>query len=204
MHAGDLLALIDPRPYQAQLDQALANQDRDEAQLANARQSVRTKPAAAATRLGPPQTVETGQGPGRAVTAMVQSDAAQVENARVNLGYTRMTSPINGVTGIRLVDIGNIVQPSDPNGVVVLTQLQPISVIFTLPETNCRRSRRRWPKGPLTVLAYSQDNKTELDKGTLGVFDNQIVQTSGSAGSRPISPTRPTASGPANWSMLGC
>src|SRR5215204_2274170 len=181
VHTGDLLAVIDPRPYQAQLDQALANQARDEAQLANAKQLYGRNLPLLQQGWVPVQTVETQKDQVAQFAAMVQSDAAQVETARVNLSYTRLTSPINGVAGIRLVDIGNIVQPSDPNGVVVLTQLQPISVIFTLPQTQLPQIQQAMAKGPLTVLAYSQDNKIELDKGTLGVLDNQIIQTSGSA-----------------------
>jgi multidrug efflux system membrane fusion protein len=84
------------------------------------------------------------------------------------------------VTGIRLIDVGNIVHPTDPNGLVVVTQLQPISVIFTLPETNLPQIQQAMAKGPLTVLAYSEDNKSQLDQGSLAVLDNQIIQTSGS------------------------
>ena len=180
VHKGDLLAVIDPRPFQAQLDQAIANQARDQAQLANAQQLYQRNSALLAKGWVPEQTVETQKDQVAQFQATVQSDAAQVENARVNMSYTRLTSPINGVVGIRQIDIGNIVHPTDPNGVVVVTQLQPITVIFTLPQTNLPEIQQAMAKGPLTVLAYSQDDKIQLDKGTLGVLDNQIVQTSGS------------------------
>lgn len=180
VHKGDLLAVIDPRPYQAQLDQAVANQGRDEAQRANAQQVYQRDLPLLAKGWVPDQTVETQKDQVAQYQAMVQSDAAQVESAKVNLSYTRLTSPIDGVVGIRQIDIGNIVHPTDPNGIVVVTQLQPISVIFTLPETDLPQIQQQMAKGPLTVLAYSQDNKTKLDQGTLGVLDNQIVQTSGS------------------------
>src|SRR5205814_3791587 len=112
--------------------------------------------------------------------AAVKADEAAIEYAQTQLAYTRITSPIDGVTGIRLIDVGNIVHPTDPNGLVVVTQLQPISVIFTLPETNLPQIQEAMAKGPLTVLAYSEDNKVQLDQGTLAVLDNQIIQTSGS------------------------
>jgi multidrug efflux system membrane fusion protein len=110
----------------------------------------------------------------------VKADEAAIEYAQTQLAYTRIISPIDGVTGIRLIDVGNIVHPTDPNGLVVVTQLQPISVIFTLPETNLPQIQEAMAKGPLTVLAYSEDNKTKLDQGKLTVLDNQIIQTSGS------------------------
>jgi membrane fusion protein, multidrug efflux system len=180
VHTGDLLAVIDPRPYQAQLDQAIANRARDQAQLANAQQLLQRDQPLLAEGFATGQTVETERDQVAQYAAMVQSDAAQIENARVQLGYTRLTSPIDGVTGIRQIDIGNIVHPTDPNGLVVVTQLQPISVVFTLPETDLLKIQQAMAKGPLTALAYSQDSKIELDQGTLGVLDNQILQTSGS------------------------
>jgi membrane fusion protein, multidrug efflux system len=125
------------------------------------------------------QTVETEKDQVAQAAATVQADEAQIESARVQLSYTRLSSPIDGVTGIRGIDIGNIIHPTDPNGLVVVTQLQSISVIFTLPETDLPRIQEAMAKGTLTVLADSQDNKILLDKGTLTVLDNQIVQTRG-------------------------
>ena len=180
VHAGDLLVQIDPRPYQAQVDQAIAARDRDQAQLANAQQVMQRSLPLLPKGFVPVETVETQKNQVAQFAATVKSDEAMIENARVQLSYTQITSPINGVTGIRLIDVGNIAQPSDPNGIVVVTQLQPISVLFTLPETDLPTIQQAMTKGPMTVLAYSEDNKTELDKGTLGVLDNQIVQTSGS------------------------
>jgi multidrug efflux system membrane fusion protein len=180
VHKGDVLAEIDPRPYQAQLDQAMANRDRDQAQLANAQQLLQRDTPLLAKGYATPQTTETEKDQVAQYAAMVQSDTAQIENAQIELGYTRLTSPIDGVTGIRQIDVGNIIHPTDPNGLVVVTQLQPISVLFTLPETNLPGIQQAMAKGSLTVLAYSQDNKVELDRGTLSVLDNQIVQTSGS------------------------
>ena len=180
VHAGDLLAQIDPRPYQAQLDQATANRARDQAQLANAQQLLQRDTPLLAQGYATPQTVETEKDQVAQYAAMVQSDTAQIENAAAQLSYTRLTSPIDGVTGIRQIDIGNIIHPTDANGLVVVTQLQPISAVFTLPETDLPQIQQAMANGTLTVLAYSQNDKTELDRGTLAVLDNQIVQSSGS------------------------
>jgi multidrug efflux system membrane fusion protein len=110
---------------------------------------------------------------------MIKADEAVIEQAKTNLAYTQLTSPIDGVTGIRQIDEGNIIHPTDPNGLVDVTQIQPISLIFSLPQTDFAKIQPQMAKGPLTVLAYSQDNKVELDKGTLELIDNQIVQTTG-------------------------
>jgi multidrug efflux system membrane fusion protein len=100
----------------------------------------------------------------------------------VQFSYTRLTSPIDGVTGIRQIDVGNIISPANTNGVVFVTQLEPISLIFTLPETDLPLIQQEQQKGggPLTVLAYSQDNTIKLDQGTLGLVNNEILQTTGS------------------------
>jgi len=182
VHAGDLLAQIDPSPYQAQLDQVTATRDRDQAQLVNAQANL-----ARYTQLGEkgwatPQLVDTQTAQVAQLNAAIKADEALIEAAKVQLGYTRLTSPIDGVTGIRQVDVGNIIHPTDPNGLVVVTQIEPISLIFTLPETVLPQiqQQQRKTKGPLTVLAYSQDNTIKLDEGTLALVNNQILQTTGS------------------------
>jgi multidrug efflux system membrane fusion protein len=180
VHPGDLLAQIDPRPYQAQLDQATANRDRDQAQLANAQANLQRYLPLLAKGFATPQLVDTQKAQVDQLAAAVKSDEAIIESAQVQLGYTRITAPINGVTGIQQLDIGNIIHPTDPNGLVVVTQLQPISVIFTLPEGYLPQIQQQMAKGELTVLAYSQDDKIKLDQGTLKLVDNQIIQTSGS------------------------
>ena len=180
VHAGDLLAQIDPRPFQAQLDQAVANRERDQAQLVNAQANLQRDSQLMARGYATPQTVDLDKANTGQFGAAVKADEAAIEYAQTQLAYTRITSPINGVTGIRLIDVGNIVHPTDPNGLVVVTQLQPISVIFTLPETSLPQIQQAMAKGPLTVLAYSEDNKIKLDEGKLAVLDNQIIQTSGS------------------------
>jgi len=114
--------------------------------------------------------------------AAIKSDEALIEAANVQLSYTRLTSPIDGVTGIRQIDIGNVIHPTDPNGLVIVTQIEPISLIFTLPETVLPLIQQQQQKtnAPLNVLAYSQDNRTMLDQGTLGLVNNEIIQTTGS------------------------
>jgi membrane fusion protein, multidrug efflux system len=179
VHAGELLAQIDPQPYQAQLDQATANRDRDQAQLANAQTNLNRYVPLQQKGYATPQLVDTQKAQIAQLEAMVKSDEAIIESVQVNLGYTRLTAPIDGVTGIRQVDVGNIIHPTDPNGLVDVTQIQPISVIFTLPEANFVEIQQQMAKGTLTVFAYSQDGRTQLDEGKLNLIDNQINQTTG-------------------------
>src|SRR6195256_768018 len=179
---GDLLAQIDPSPYQAQLDQVTATRDRDQAQLTNAQANFKRYSDLGAKGWATPQLVETQTAQVAQLQAAIKSDEALIEGAKVQLGYTRLTSPIDGVVGIRQIDIGNIIHPTDANGLVVVTQIEPISLIFTLPETVLPQiqQQQQKTKGPLTVLAYSQDNTIKLDEGALGLVNNQILQTTGS------------------------
>jgi multidrug efflux system membrane fusion protein len=179
VHKGDLLAEIDPRPYQAQLDQAIANRDRDQAQLKNAQANLQRYVPLATKGYATQQLLDTQNAQVAQLQAVVKSDEAVIEQAQTNLSYTRLTSPIDGVTGIRQIDEGNIIHPTDPNGLVDVTQIQPISLLFSLPQTEFVEIQQQMAKGPLTVLAYSQDDKTKLDQGKLDLIDNQIVQTTG-------------------------
>jgi membrane fusion protein, multidrug efflux system len=176
---GDLLAQIDPRPYQAQLDQAAANRDRDQAQVGNAQANLARYTPLLSKGFATQQLVDTQKAQLAQLQAMVKSDEAIIESAQVNLAYTRLTAPIDGVTGIRQIDEGNVIHPTDPNGLVDLTQIQPISLIFTLPETTFTEIQQEMAKGPVKVMAYSQDDKTKLDEGELLLIDNQIIQTTG-------------------------
>jgi multidrug efflux system membrane fusion protein len=177
--AGDLLAQIDPRPFQAALDQALAKQAQDQAQLGNARLNLRRDSDLATHQFATQQVVDNEKASVAQLEAAIKGDEAAIENARVQLGYTTITAPIGGRTGIRLIDQGNIVHATDANGIVVLTQLQPISVIFTLPEDDLPAIAEAQEKGPVTVTAVNRDDKGELDKGTLALVDNEIDQTTG-------------------------
>src|SRR5271169_5941503 len=182
IHAGDLLAQIDPRPYQAQIEQFTANRDRDQAQLANAQANLNRYTPLEQKGFATSQLLDTQKAQVSQLEAAVKADEALIDAANVQLSYARLTSPIDGVVGIRQIDVGNIISPSTTNGLVVVTQLQPISLIFTLPETVLPRIQQQQErsKEPLTVLAYSQDNIIKLDQGTLGLVNNEILQTTGS------------------------
>lgn len=176
---GDLLAQIDPRPYQAALDAALANQAKDSATLASAQRDLERYEQLAPEDLASKQTVDDQRGLVGSLNAQVKSDIAAVENARTQLDYTRITSPIQGRTGIRLVDPGNIVHAADTTGIVVVTQVQPITCIFTLPEDVLPRVTAALAAGPVSVTAVSRDGKSELDHGIVSLIDNQIDQSTG-------------------------
>jgi len=178
VHAGDLLAQIDPRPYQAQLDQVTATRDRDAAQLKNAQANLDRYSQLGQKGWATPQLVETQTAQVAQLQSAIKADEALIEAANVQLGYTRLTSPIDGVTGIRQIDIGNIIHPTDVNGLVDVTQIEPISLIFTLPETDFARVQERMAQGPLAVIVDDQ-NGQQLDQGTLNLIDNQIIQTTG-------------------------
>jgi membrane fusion protein, multidrug efflux system len=175
---GDVLAVIDPRPYQAQLDQAIANRDRDQAHLENAkidlnRYTELAKQQSIAQQLAASQKAIVAQ-----LVAMIKADEAIIDSARVNLSYTDLTLPIDGVTGIRQIDIGNIIHPTDVNGLVDVTQVEPISLIFTLPESDFAPVQERMAQGPVTIFVDDQNGR-QLDQGKLNLIDNQIVQTTG-------------------------
>ncbi len=182
VHAGDLLAQIDPRPYQALIDQYTGNLERDQAQLVNAQANLKRYTQLGDKGWATPQLVETQQAQVGELQAAIKADQALIDAAKVQLSYTRLTSPIDGVVGIRQIDVGNIISPSNTNGLVVVTQLHPISLIFTLPETSLPQIQlqQQKTKTPLPVLAYSQDNTIKLDEGVLGLVNNEILQTTGS------------------------
>ena len=182
VHAGDLLAQIDPRPYQALIDQYTGNLERDQAQLVNAQANLKRYTQLGDKGWATPQLVETQQAQVGELQAAIKSDQALIDAAKVQLSYTRLTSPIDGVVGIRQIDVGNIISPSNTNGLVVVTQLHPISLIFTLPETSLPQiqQQQQKTKAPLKVLAYNQDNTIKLDEGVLGLVNNEILQTTGS------------------------
>jgi membrane fusion protein, multidrug efflux system len=179
---GDVLAQIDPRTYQAALDQATAKKAQDEAQLANARLDLARYTKLAANNYSSGQQADTAKAQVAQLEALVNQDQAQIDNARTLLGYTTITSPLDGRTGMRQVDAGNIVHASDTTGMVVLTQLHPISVVFTLPQQTLAQVSRAMAQGAAKVLAYAQGTiggQTALDTGTLTVLDNQVDPTTG-------------------------
>lgn len=180
VRAGDLLAQIDPAPFKAQLDEAVAKKAQDEAQLQVAKLTLTRDAQLLAGKILAQQDYDTQQALVEQLQAGVKADQAAIDNAQVQLGYTTITSPLDGRTGIRQVDQGNIVHANDANGLVVITQLRPISVVFTLPEQNLQVLQDRLAAGgPLTTYAVGRDNHTTLGEGTLAVIDNQIDTTTG-------------------------
>lgn len=188
--AGQVLAQIDPRPFQAQLQQAVATEARDQAQLANARRDqqryARLIKEDATTR----QQLDTQNALVSQLEAAVQMDAAQVSYAKVQLGYTTITAPIGGRTGVRLVDAGNIVHATDNTGLVVINQIDPISVLFTLPEDEVTQINRVIAKGgpALPVAALKRDTGELLGQGKLLLVNNQIDTTSGTVQLKALLP----------------
>src|ERR1700720_51993 len=159
-----------------------ATRDRDQAQLVNAQANLDRYTPLESKGYATHQLVDTQKAQVAQLQNAVKADEALIEAAKVQLSFTRLTSPIDGVVGIRQIDVGNIISPSSTNGLVVVTQLDPISLIFTLPETNLPKIQQQQEKTktPLAVLAYSQDDTVELDQGVLGLVNNEILQTTGS------------------------
>ena len=181
VHKGDLLAQIDPRPNQAAYDQAVATKAKDAAQLTNAKRDLERYTILQPQDLASKQTVDTQRATVDQLSAQIQVDQALIDNARTQLDYTRITSPIDGRTGIRLVDPGNIVHAAATTGIVVVTQVQPICVIFTLPEENLAAVNAALAAGPVSVTTVTRDGGRALDEGTLSLVDNEIDQTTGTA-----------------------
>jgi len=181
VHKGDLLAQIDPRPNQAAYDQAVATKAKDAAQLMNAKRDLERYTILQPQDLASKQTVDTQRAMVDQLGAQIQVDQALIDNARTQLDYTRITSPIDGRTGIRLVDPGNIVHAAATTGIVVVTQVQPICVIFTLPEENLAQVNAALAAGPVSVTTVARDGGRALDEGTLSLVDNEIDQTTGTA-----------------------
>ena len=177
---GDLLAQIDPRTYQAALDQAIARKAQDEANLANAKLNLQRYSALALEDFATQQQLDTQRALVAQIEAQIQIDQAAIVAAQTQLGYTTITSPLDGRTGIRLVDQGNIVHSTDTNGLAVITQLRPISVVFTLPEGRLTTIQSAMASGPVRLFAMNRESDRPLAEGTLAVLDNEIDQATGS------------------------
>lgn len=176
---GEVLAQIDPRPYEAQLAQAKAKKAQDEAQLANARRELARYTELRKNNYATQQQLDQFQAQVGQLEAAIRGDQAAIDSAELLLGYTTITAPISGRVGMRRVDQGNIIRANDPDGLVTITQMKPISIVFTLPEHALPRVVEASAAGPLEVIALDRDNATELGRGTLAVIDNQIDQTTG-------------------------
>lgn len=187
---GDLLVQIDPRPYRAALGVAIATRDKDKAQLANAHLDMDRYAALAPEDLASKQTVDTQRALIAQLAAQVKADEAAIDNARTQLDYTTITSPIDGRTGIRLIDPGNIVHGTDTTGMVVVTQLEPIAIIATLPEEQFGELNDALQRGPVTATALSRDDQETLDTGRVELIDNQIDQTTGTIRVKAILPNK--------------
>ena len=178
--AGDLLAEIDPRPFQVQLDQAQGQLEHDEALLKNARLDLERYKVLVEQDSIPRQQLDTQDALVRQYEGAVRSDRAQIDNAKLQLVYCRITSPIGGRVGLRLVDPGNIVHAADTSGMVVVTQMQPITVVFPIPEDSLPAVVKRLRSGEkLPVDAFDRAGTTKLAIGTLLTIDNQIDPTTG-------------------------
>lgn len=179
VNKGDLLAVIDPRPYQVALAQAEATLYKDQSALNDAKLNFQRfedlyKQGIIAQQQYDTQRSQVGQ-----LDGAVRADQAQVENVKLNLAYTRITAPVSGRVGLRQVDMGNMVHASDPNGLLVLTQLHPIAVVFSLPEDNLPTVARQMRSRTLEVDAFSRDDQTRLATGKLLTIDNQIDPQTG-------------------------
>ncbi|HEY2714195.1 MAG TPA: efflux RND transporter periplasmic adaptor subunit [Chthoniobacterales bacterium] len=186
---GDLLAVVDPRPYQAALDQAIAKKAGDEAQLGNAQVVLARNTDLIKKQVIDQQTYDTSKFTADQFKGTVEADAAAIETARTQLDYTQIKSPINGRIGIRMVDAGNVIHAADTNGIVVITQLKPISVVFTLPEQDLQELLNQGnASGSLPVEALDRGNTAPLGQGTLSVIDNEIDQATGTVKLKAIFP----------------
>ena len=176
---GYVLAKIDPVTYQAAYDQTVAKKAQDEAQLANARLDLERYTRLAATNAVNKQQLDTQKAMVAQLEAQLKLDQAAIDNARAILSYTDVIAPITGRTGIRLIDEGNIVKAADASGIVILTQLRPISIFFNLPQQHLPELNKGFAEAPLAVDAIGPDGKSALDRGKVVVIDNQVDQTTG-------------------------
>ena len=176
---GELLAVIDPRPYEVALSQAQATLSKDQAALKDAKLNLTRFQELYKAGVIPQQQFDTQGSLVGQLEGTLLADQAQIDSVKLNLNYTRITAPVSGRVGLRQVDVGNMVHASDPNGLLVITQLQPIAVLFTLPEDNLPTVSKQMHKGTLKAEAYSRDDQTKLATGTLLTIDNQIDITTG-------------------------
>ncbi len=182
VNKGEVLAQIDPRPYQVQLDQTLGQQARDQAQLRDAEVNLERDQALWEGQVIAKQQLDTQAASVNQVKGTLTADQANINSAKLQLTYARITAPISGRIGLRLVDVGNIVHAADPNGLIVITQLQPISVLFTIPADNLQPVLKKLRAGAkLPVDAYDRDDVNKIASGYLQTLDNTIDQTTGTS-----------------------
>ncbi|MDP9132337.1 MAG: MdtA/MuxA family multidrug efflux RND transporter periplasmic adaptor subunit [Nitrospirota bacterium] len=189
VRSGDLLAQIDSRPFEVQLIQAQGQMARDQAQLKNAQLDLERYRDLYKQNFVPKQQLDTQEAMVRQSIGIVQADQGQIDNAKLQLNYSSITAPINGRVGLRLMDAGNIVRANDPTGLLVITQLQPITVVFTLAEDHLPAVLERLKAGmQLTVEAFDREQKRKIATGTLLTVDNQIDPTTGTVRLKAVFP----------------
>ena len=189
VHSGELLAQIDPRPFEVQLIQAEGQMARDQAQMKNAQLDLERYRDLYKQNFIPKQQLDTQEALVRQYEGIVKADQGQIDNAKLQLTYSSITAPINGRVGLRLVDAGNIVHANDPNGLLVITQLQPITVVFALAEDHLPAVFERLKAGKqLVVEAFDREQKRKLATGTLLTVDNQIDPTTGTVRLKAVFP----------------
>jgi membrane fusion protein, multidrug efflux system len=176
---GELLAQIDPRPYQAALDQALAKKAQDEANLKNAQLNLQRYTTLNKEEFSTRQQLDTQQASVDQINAQIKGDQAAIDNAQTQVGYTTIRSPLSGKTGFRFIDPGNIVHAADTTGIVTIVKLQPISVVFTAPEEDVPQINKALAAGTVPVTALSSDGSKTLSQGHLALVDNKVDQASG-------------------------
>jgi multidrug efflux system membrane fusion protein len=179
VHKGDVVASIDPRPFQAALDQATAQRAEDAAQIQSAQLDLQRFQKLAKSQFAPVQQVDDQQATVNKLAATIQADTAAMETAQINLGYCTIRAPIDGRVSFRQTDVGNIIQAASQTGIVSITQDTPISVVFTLPEAQLPRIQQAMARGVLPVAAYDGDDKTKLADGQLLTPNNAIDTTTG-------------------------
>jgi multidrug efflux system membrane fusion protein len=200
VHAGDPLVQIDPRPYQALLDQAQGNAAKDQANLENARRDLTRYSALLQSQLAVTrQQYDTQRALVTQLEAAVQADQAVIEQAKLNVDYSTIRAPFDGITGLRQVDIGNLVQASAATALVTITQIKPIGVIFTVPERELDRIRAQAAKTKLTVLAFNGDDDRQLSRGELSVISNLVDQATGTITLKAIFPNDDAALWPGEF-----
>ncbi len=177
VHKGDTLAVVDPRPLQAALDQATAKKAQDQAQLVDAEKDLQRFSSLAKKEFETQQTVDLQQAKVDQLKATIDADQAAIEAAQVQLSYATIIAPIDGRVGFRQVDAGNIIHANDTNPLTVLTQIEPVTAQFTLPQKNLSEVREAMLRGAVPVLAFDQDRGTQLAEGKLLLINNQIDQT---------------------------
>ena len=187
---GDVLARIDQRALKATLDQAVAKKEEDQAQLVDYQKDLTRFRSLATKSFETQQNVDAQQAKVDTEQATIQADEAAIESAETQLSYATITSPVDGVTGFRQVDAGNIIHTTDSNPLTVITQIKPVQVTFTLPQTNLADVRAAMLRGKVAVLAYDQDDKTELAQGELMLINNQIDQTTSTISLRASFPNQ--------------